>query len=180
MDHSNFFHFFDNVPNSNRFMNIFNNDRYDKPAIEFIRSENQIKIDKNLASIQAKEKNQFVPYYLNDNDFQYKSYFGDQSFEINESSDVAVHSGHRMFDLHGYTTLGAEQALRRIFTSVDRSRQQVIKINVGQGSHSQDGIAKLPNTVRKVAKDLQLPDPVKHEKNPGYLLMILPPIISSE
>lgn len=162
------------------FICLLNNGKYDKTPTEYIKDEKKIRIDTNLALFKAKEKNQLVPYYLNDNDFQYKSDFGNLSFETNESSDVAVHSGHRMFDLHGYTTLGAEQALRRIFTSVDRSRQQVIKINVGQGSHSQDGKAKLPNTVRKVAKDLQLPEPVKHEKNPGYLLMILPPIISSE
>ena len=125
-------------------------------------------------------KTNFSPFYLSSNTLNCTSFFDDSSIENNSTGDSIVHSGHRMFDLHGYTMNGAEEALRKIFTSVDRSRQQIIKINVGQGSHSQDGIAKLPDVLKKVANELQLPNPIKHEKNPGYLLMILPPIISTD
>lgn len=119
-------------------------------------------------------------FYLNDNNFGCKSPFNDQSLECNELNDKTIHNGHRMFDLHGYTMNGSEQALRKIFTSIDRSKQQIVKINVGTGSHSHDKIAKLPKIVLKVANDLQLPPPIKHEKNPGYLIMILPPIVQVE
>lgn len=139
------------------------------------------KVDKIILSYKEKNTdNNSNPYYFNDKTLGCKSFFECNSLEERNPNDLNTHSGHRMFDLHGFTTNGAEKALRRIFTSVDRSRQQIIKINVGQGSHSIDKKGKLPDVVRKVAYDLNLPPPIKHEKNPGYLLMILPPIITIE
>lgn len=149
--------------------------------MEYFKKNKIVKINKNVKKKETYfPSRHYVPYYLDDNFFHCKSFFDESTIENNESNDVTIHSGHRMFDLHSYTQIGAEEAVRRIFTSVDRSRQQVIKINVGQGIHSQSGVGKLSDVVKKVAKDLQLPDPVRHEKNPGYLLMILPPIIASE
>ncbi|KAK8881829.1 hypothetical protein M9Y10_044465 [Tritrichomonas musculus] len=174
----------DRVPNYNELDDLSKLQLLEEKPKNYFNRCALIKINRGmihqLAENQIIYPNKGPPFYLDDNTLIRDSPLEDKSFEYNESVDITIHSGHRMFDLHGFTTLGAEQALRRIFTSVDRSRQQVIKINVGTGSHSQDRIAKLPNVVRKVAEQLQLPMPVKHDKNPGYLLMILPPISSTE
>ena len=138
---------------------------------------------RNDAEKKCEEEKKFMPApFLNLNEDEYILPTILDDFEGNDDIiiDTNVHSGHRMFDMHGYTVIGTEQAVRAILTSVDRSRQNVIKINVGQGIHSQGGVGKLSDIVKKVAKDLQLPDPVRHAKNPGYLLMILPAIISSD
>lgn len=91
-----------------------------------------------------------------------------------DKNDTNAHKDHKMFDLHGYTTSEVEQNLRAILTSADRSHQNVIKINVGQEINSKNRVGELTKIVKKVAKDLQLPDPVKQIKNPCYLLIILP------
>ena len=154
---------------------------FELEACKYLNQKGFYYINLALAREKAKQMRiKDVPFYLSDKNFHCKQPFEDKSMEDNDSNDAAVHSGHRMFDLHGFTSLGAEQALRRIFCTVDRSRQQVIKINVGIGSHSKGGVAKLPDVVKKVANDLQLPAPVQHDKNPGYLLMILPPIANTE
>lgn len=98
-----------------------------------------------------------------------------ENFEDKEAPMKLYSSGtiHKIIDLHGFSRLSASQALRRIFNCSDRKRVNIIKINVGRGLHSQKGQV-LPNVVYEVARELNLPDPIQHNKNEGFMIMILP------
>ena len=104
-----------------------------------------------------------------------KSPFFDQSNEevVSINTNKFLGAIHKIIDLHGFSKLSASQALRRIFNYSDRTRPNIIKIIVGRRLHSQKGQI-LPNVVREVCHELQLPDPIQHKKNDGLMIMLIP------
>ena len=101
--------------------------------------------------------------------------------------------GKRNLDLHGYTKLGSLQASRRLLLLLDKTHPNIVKFNVGIGSHSEP----LKNTqssskdnenlqhvtrlaVKQVCQELNLPEPEPHPINKGYLIERVPTSVFNE
>ena len=70
--------------------------------------------------------------------------------------------------------MGADVAFRRTLLNLDRSKAYTIKVNVGQGIHS-EGETVLDKVVARVCRELGLDPPEVHPRNLGYLIITIMP-----
>lgn len=153
--------------------------------------------DEEKILYMSEKINQICDLKINDSPIQFEK---GNIFEDKKVDSMLI--GKRFLDLHGYTKLGSLQASRRILLLLDRNHPNVVKFNVGIGSHSEpsrdrqsnfDQTGKqniisddfdlhhtTRNCVKVVCNELNLPPPQSNPKNKGYLIERLPANIYNE
>lgn len=140
--------------------------------------------DEKRKEYMSQKINQLCDLKINDLPIQFEK---DNTFEDKKVDSMLI--GKRILDLHGYTRLGSLQASRRILLLLDKNHPNVVKFNVGIGSHSEPQKDKPPNfnqqndvygdgdlqhitrnCVKQICSELNLPQPQSHPKNKGYLI----------
>ncbi|KAK8863538.1 hypothetical protein M9Y10_011224 [Tritrichomonas musculus] len=169
---------------------LFGNDLPDFLIQEVLNSEMKKNVDEKSA--MANSFNKLCDLNINGSPIQY-----DEGNLLVDKNVDSMRIGRRNLDLHGYTEKGSMQATRRLLLLLDKTHPNVVKFNVGIGSHSDISKVQtssnsetsdegIPNHVTRKAvrqvciEDLNLPEPQQHPINKGYLIERLPTSVFNE